>query len=268
VIHHEETIANFSEATRSDPDTVGLVVVGSVARGLERPDSDVDVYVVVTEDRFERARDQHQLSYVDTASATYEGGYVDVKLVSRRWVRSVGAHADEPTRASLQGARVVWASLPGLQDAIRDAAADSDEAVWNDRLSTAVARMRLYGGYFLTQGVQLADPLLTHASAADFVSAAGRALLAHAHVLFAGPKYLRSAVNSLAHVPHTLIPACEQLLSEPDPQRALEIMTTVETIVRAPLTPESTLGRFVADNELAWLWSTPSDDEQRDPVSS
>jgi predicted nucleotidyltransferase len=268
VIHHEETIAAFTDVTRDDPEALGLVAVGSVARGNERPDSDVDVYVVVTEDRFERAREQNQLSYVDTASATYEGGYVDVKLVSPRWVRAVGTHADEPTRASLLGARVVWSSLPGLEEAIRDATADADESVWNDRLSTAVARMRLHGGYFLTQGVQLADPLLAHAAAAEFVRAAGQALLAHAHVLYAGPKYLRSALNSLPHMPDTLISGLERLVREPDPQHALDIMIAVESLVAAPLTPEATLGRFVADNELAWLWSAPWTEERPDPVDS
>jgi hypothetical protein len=114
--------------------------------------------------------------------------------------------------------------------------------------------MRLQCAYFLAQGVALDDPFLTHAAAAEFVRAAGQALLAHAHVLYAGPKYLRATVNALPETPAGLISSFDDLLRAPDPERAREIMVTVEQIVQAPLTPEATLGRFVADNELAWLW--------------
>ena len=43
--HHEETIEDFT-ARAARPEVIGVVVVGSVARGDERTDSDVDVYLV------------------------------------------------------------------------------------------------------------------------------------------------------------------------------------------------------------------------------
>ena len=51
--HHEETLAAYVESVRTRPETLGVVLVGSVCRGTERPDSDVDVYRVITDEAFE-----------------------------------------------------------------------------------------------------------------------------------------------------------------------------------------------------------------------
>lgn len=257
--HHDDTLSAFAARTRADADALGLVLMGSVARGEERPDSDVDVSLVVTEDAFQRARRENRLSYVDADVATYPGGYVDVKVIGPSWLAAAAAHADEPTRSSLRGARVVWTSLPELPSILAAAAGPSTDDVWRERLVTATARMRLQCMYFLAQGVALDDPFLAHAAATEFVRAAGQALLAHARVLYAGPKYLRAAVNALPETPADLVPSFDALLRTPDPERGKEIMMTVEQIIQAPLTPEETLGRFVADNELAWLWAAGGD---------
>ena len=56
VRHHEDTIAAYAAQVIDQPDTLALIVVGSVARGTARPTSDVDVYLVVTDDAFAAAQ--------------------------------------------------------------------------------------------------------------------------------------------------------------------------------------------------------------------
>ena len=85
--HHERAIERFTDRLATADTTLGVVVVGSVARGEERPDSDVDVYLVVTEDEFHRARAAKRLSYVTSEDVDYEGGYVDVKVASIDYLR-------------------------------------------------------------------------------------------------------------------------------------------------------------------------------------
>ena len=88
--HHEQTIAGFTDYRAALPDTVGVVVVGSVARGDERSDSDVDVYLVVTDDAYAAADEAGAIAYVSHAGVTYDGGYVDVKLGLPRIPRGGG----------------------------------------------------------------------------------------------------------------------------------------------------------------------------------
>ena len=45
--HHERFIARVGERCAADPAVDGVLVGGSIAHGLARPDSDLDIMVVV-----------------------------------------------------------------------------------------------------------------------------------------------------------------------------------------------------------------------------
>ena len=68
--HHEDTIAAYAAQVIDQPDTLALIVVGSVARGTERATSDVDVYLVVTDEAFAAAQSARRVAYIDTEAAT------------------------------------------------------------------------------------------------------------------------------------------------------------------------------------------------------
>ena len=114
VRHHEETLENFTARRLRDADVLGVVVVGSVARGDERTDSDVDVYLVVTDEAY---------------AAPTRAGADRLRQPRRRdlrgWIRRYQAllpglprsgrqRGDDPTRASFLGARVTLDRIGGL----------------------------------------------------------------------------------------------------------------------------------------------------------
>src|SRR6478735_1294682 len=114
--HHEQTIAGFTDYHAALPDTMGVVVVGSIARGDERPDSDVDVYLVLTDDAYAAAGRAGAIAYVSHTGVTYDGGYVDVKLASPGYLQAAVDHGDDPTRASFDRAQVTYDRTAGLPD--------------------------------------------------------------------------------------------------------------------------------------------------------
>lgn len=150
--HHDETLAAFTRTPGED--WLAVVLDGSVARGRERPDSDVDVTVVVTEEAFEQARAGDRVSYVDREVATYERGYVDVKVVTLALLAAGAVRGDEPMRAAFTEARVAWSR----DDAIRaelehllKGVVELDEEEWERRMASAIAVVRLQAGYFAKQ---------------------------------------------------------------------------------------------------------------------
>jgi len=255
--HHEDTLSAYVEQVAASGDALAVVATGSVARGSERPDSDVDVCLVVTDAAFERATREQRLSYVLHDVATYDGGYVDVKVVSPDYLAAAAERADEPTRASLAGARVAWSRIDDL-DAVLERITVLPEAEWERRTASFIAQMRLYGGYFLPQGAQLDDVYLTRWAAVHLVNSASRALLAHHRVLFAGPKYLRKTVRALPSTPDGFADLADRTLESPTPELGTRLLDSVEEFHAWPVTPDETLSRFVADNELAWLWREPA----------
>src|SRR6478735_11981491 len=131
--HHEQTIAGFTDYHAALPDTMGVVVVGSIARGDERPDSDVDVYLVLTDDAYAAAARAGAIAYVSHTGVTYEGGYVDVKLASPGYLRAAADHGDDPTRASFDHGRVTFDRTDELPELLARMTELSD-AAWARRI--------------------------------------------------------------------------------------------------------------------------------------
>jgi len=253
--HHEKTVEAFARSSREEPGVLGVVLVGSVARGTERADSDVDVYVVVTEDAFLRAREGDRISYTATAAATYLGGYVDVKLVSPTYLARAVESGDEPTRASFVGARVVWAEIPQLGAQLSRISEPGPE-FFRPRCASFIAQMRLQGGYFLEQAEVRGDPYLLAWASLHMIAAADRALLSHHQVLFRGHKYLREMVGGLPSLPPGHERRVAQQLHAPTAARGREITRHVEDFHPWDLPRAGTLSRYIEETELAWFFGT------------
>jgi hypothetical protein len=252
VRHHDETIENFARLQAARPDVLGVVVVGSIARGDERPSSDVDVYLVITDDAYAAAERAARIALVSHEGVTYQGGYVDIKLASPAYLTAAVERADDPTRASFVDARVVLDRVGGLAEVVQ-AITRLPAEVWARRVQAYRSQVALYGGYFLRQAYERGDVFLLRHSAVHAAFAAGRAVLAQHRRLFRGQKYLASDLAALPELPESFRTAWRGVLEDPSPTNAGDLIAELDSLVGSPLTLDESLSRFIADNELAWL---------------
>jgi hypothetical protein len=252
VRHHEQTIAAFTDHHAALPDTVGVVLVGSVARGDERPDSDVDVYLVITDDAYAAAGRAGAIAYVSHIGVAYEGGYVDVKLASPSYLRAAVEAGDDPTRASFDRAQVRFdrsGELPELLARMTELPG----AAWSDRIYNYRAQLALYGGYFLRQAEERGDRFLLQHSAVHAGLAAGRCALAQHHRFFRGQKYLTRDVAELTELPAGFLAAWTAVVEAPSAVAARQLTEIVDEWFGDSLTVDESLSAFIVANELAWL---------------
>jgi len=251
VQHHEDTIEGYVGTVSSRPEVVGVVVIGSVARGTPRQDSDVDVYLVVTDEAYADGRSRGRVAAVSQDGVTYPGGYVDIKLASPGYLSAAAERADDPTRASFLGARVAFDRIGELPDRIAGITTLPEEA-WARRVTAHRAQTRLYGGYFLEQADQLRDPFLLQHSAVHLALAAGRAALAASHRFFAGQKYLTAALAEL-DLPEDFRTAWQHVVGSPSAAAGRLLLEALDGWLGDPEPFDAELSRFISDNELAWL---------------
>lgn len=248
--HHEQTIDRWVTHAPARG-AIGVIVVGSVARGTARADSDVDVYDVIRDDRYADVVAHGPLSYVDRDSANYAGGYVDVKVVCPRLLRRAVAEADEPLRASLVGARVVYDETGELATLVHDITLIDDEHV--DAVTQAMlAQASLHGRYFLPHGLAAGDAALSAHAAVHAAYALGRCVLARHRVLFRGQKYLSEQLREAGEAPAA--DAINALCAHP----SLDAFdAAVDATVSILPETDTALGQFVLDNEWSWYTGTP-----------
>jgi predicted nucleotidyltransferase len=250
----ERALAAYVDAMRDEPGTLAVVLVGSVAQGREREDSDVDVYLVVDEERFAAETGAGRFAWIDRVGADYPGSYIDIKLASPSYLATAAEKADDPTRASFVGARVAWSVLPGLEADLARIVELPDD-VWEERVRSHVSQARLYGGYFLRQADERGDEFLRRHAALHLALAAARAALAAAHVMLPGPKYISKLVTSVP-TPDGFVEAWERVVAAADLRSGTELLGILFDWLGGDLTQDDTLSIFIRDNELAWLRGT------------
>ncbi|WP_295122043.1 nucleotidyltransferase domain-containing protein [uncultured Leifsonia sp.] len=253
--HHERAIERYVDQVSADPEVLAVIVSGSVARGAERSDSDVDLYLVVGERRWDEAYAARRLMYTSTEGIGYDEGYFDIKLATLPYLDDAAERGDDPVRDSFASARVVFSRVPDLEARLARVV-ELPASDWSDRVAGFVAQCRLHGGYFLQQAYEHDDPLLLAHASVHLATSAARALLAHNRVFFPGPKYLRERVAGLPSATPGFGGLLDAVIAEPSPVTASALLAVVEAAVGDALPHEETLSRFVLDNELAWRYRT------------
>lgn len=248
--HHEAAIAAFVARAARRPDVLGVLVTGSVARGDEREDSDVDLVLVVTEETWHRAVERDRVMYTERDGAGYAGGYFDVKLATTRAISAAADRGDDPVRRSLGEARCAFDSGIGLPAALARIRENRPDRA--DLVAALVAQARIHGDYFLAEGLRREDPLLTAHAAVHLATSAARALLARHDRAFPGPKQLLDEVRSLPGGTG-FAEAVVEVVQHPGPGAARALLDRLDEAVGARSTAEGSLSRFVLDNEFAWF---------------
>jgi len=254
MLQQERALAAFVDSVKDQPGALGVVLVGSVAQGREREDSDVDVYLVVDDDRFADETAGGRFAWVERQDLDYPGSYIDIKLASPSYLATAVERADDPTRASFLGARIAWSAVPGLDETVARIATLPD-GVWDERVRSHVAQARLYGGYFLRQAVERGDGFLRRHAGLHLALAAARAALAADHVMLPGPKYISKLVHA-APTPDGFLDAWDRVVDDPDIDTGQELLRILDEWLGDGLTPDEALSTFIRDNELAWLRGT------------
>ena len=129
--HHEKACKALVDLFSPDPEVLAIFLAGSVAKGLERPDSDIDTLIVLTDEAFQRKVRENTITQVIFGHCDYEGGYFDVKFLNREGLEAVAKRGSEPARNAWLKAKCLFTrdeSLPGLLDFSRRAGEQGGEA--------------------------------------------------------------------------------------------------------------------------------------------
>jgi hypothetical protein len=116
--HHQESIENMIAHYSQNPEVIALFLVGSVATGTERPDSDLDGVAVVSQEYFEEKKKTCEDQESVWGKCTYEGGYFDIHFMTLQYLKELAENGSEPMRNMFTNARVLYCNQPGLPELV------------------------------------------------------------------------------------------------------------------------------------------------------
>jgi predicted nucleotidyltransferase len=249
-LHHQQTIDRLVEHFKTENNFLALIVGGSVARGLELENSDVDVILVATDEEYERRKAQGDLSFFNSEFCDYPGGYVDYKAVNLPYLRSAALQASEPTRWAFSGAFVAYSKVEGLQELI-DKIPVYQENEQAEKIKSYYSQVLLLI-YFVKEATKRPNPYLLAYATTSLALFAAKLILVHNKILFPGHKWLMVEVKRAKDKPENFIELIDQLLKEPGVDSAVALKDAVVAYRDWGLTYNQALNRFIEDVEINW----------------
>ncbi len=106
--HHEESLENLKNYFSGKEEVIAVIFGGSVAKGCARPDSDLDAMVVVTDTAYALRVQQNSTAETIEGYCTYEGGYFDIKYMTKSFLEDAAKKGSEPARNAFIKAQVLF----------------------------------------------------------------------------------------------------------------------------------------------------------------
>lgn len=248
--HHQHTIDRLVELLRDDTRYRALIIGGSIARGWERPDSDVDIVLICTDEEFAQREAAGDFHYFTTDLCDYEGGYVDGKIVSLGWLEDLAERGNEPSRAAFVGAWPAFSHIPDLE-ALLTRIATYPEADYLRKVHSFYGQVQTMQWY-VGEAAKRDDPYLMMHIASDLVLFGGRLILAHNRILYPYHKWLMTALAEAPAKPADLLPCIDALLANPSPETANTFVDCINDFREWEQPPNGWGNQFMQDVEWGW----------------
>ena len=258
--HHASSIENLIAAMEPDPSVLALLLTGSIAHGFARPDSDIDVAIVVAPEEYERRRADERLHYNNTALCTYPG-YIDGKYLDVRFLRLVGERGSDPARYAFKDCRILFSRLPDLERLLADIVRFPVEQK-RARIDRFAAQLLAWRWYY-TEAIRQENPYLRHLAIQKVVLFSCRIVLTENEVLYPYHKWLLRVVASAPRQPAGFASLLEEALTSDSRDiveslcRAVFDFASIDQAAANAVWPT----RFMRDTELSWVeHEAPIDD--------
>lgn len=248
--HHELAIRRVVDTFKDDPSILAVIVGGSVAKGWEREDSDIDVMLVVSDEEYAQRVARGAVVYVSEELAGYPGGYVDGKVIDVTFLQDAAAHGSETARSAFLGATIAYSRIPSLE-AMLARIPVYPEAEREDKIRAFAAHLMMMP-WFMGEAEKRQDAYLRTWAATNLVLYGGRLILAYNRLLFPYHKWFMKQLALAPDKPHRLLDLAEAVLTSPSSETANAFFAAVHGFRDWGVQQREAPDYFLRESE--WNW--------------
>jgi len=247
--HHEESIKNMTAHYRENPHVKALFLVGSVVTGTARPDSDIDGVAIITQEEYDRKKENEGTLEVVRGKCTYEGGYFDIHYHTRADLIKIAESGSEPMRNLFTKAQVLFCDEPDLPTLV-------EKIQQYPKKEAATKQLRFYCTFkqFYRYFWVCCKPegFARHHVINGMIFNLYRLILIENEILFPSMRKLEEAVISAPSKPENIIEKCHKLMKTQSDEDCYALIESYEswTTYNYPKEHNTVMNNF-ADT---WEW--------------
>lgn len=261
--HHQESINNLVCMFSNNPDVLAIILGGSIAKGKEKINSDIDAMVILEDNAYERYVSSNKLAECIFDHCTYENGYFDLKYFNKDYLVKASESGSEPTRYSFTGARCIHSLDEEINTLIREIPVYPIQ-LKQEKILSFYSALALNNFFFWDEAHKRDDRYLKMRVASDIVLFGLRLVLAYNNRLFPCHKWLLSAVEEVPNKPEGIIQKVNTFLESLTDESKDIFINSVDSLIQFErlADPEKRIEmvctRFIEDNEWWWWKNRPN----------
>lgn len=254
--HHKDSLENLKNYFMAKEEVIAVIFGGSVAKGCERPDSDLDTMVIITPEAYQRRVETNTTVETISGYCTYEGGYFDTKYMTKEYLLQAAEKGSEPTRNSFVKARVLYSRDPEIQEIVERIPV-FQKAEQEDKMKSFYSNFWLNYHYFLKDCKP--DGFMRMRCISEILYSIYRMILQEKEVLFPSNRRLEETVDQLPDRPERIVELGRRLAVEQTDEAAEDFVQCYMEWTQYPLLQDVSqiLSRYAADFEQWWRVPRP-----------
>lgn len=249
---HQKAINELIAIHKDNPDTIALIINGSVATGKARPDSDVDLCLVVSDEKFEQIKKTKSYFYGTWDPDDFFGIEIDGKYINMDFLRKAAEQGNEPVRNSFTAAYTAFSHSDEVEKLIKKIPV-YPEAEREKRIKAFYAYVIHYR-YTGEDAFNQQNLFLSRNCAIELVFFASRLVLAHNRILYPCRKSLFKALEKCPLMPPNFIELSLELLENSSAGLLISYFKTVTEYFKEYAYPDTERIGLILENE--WTWYT------------
>lgn len=224
--HHEESIENMIEHYRDNIEIKALFLIGSVATGTERPDSDIDAVAIIPQKYYEQKKNSEGPEEVYFGKCTYEGGYFNIHYMTRGNLEELAASGSEPMRNMFSCARTLFCDEPDLPELIANIPIFQRSEAASKQFRFYCTFKMFYTYFWVSckpegfMRLHIADGMIYNLY---------RLILIENEILFPSMRKLEEYVKHTPNKPEGIIEKCRRLMQTLSDEDCLALVDSFET---------------------------------------
>lgn len=254
--HHKDSLEIMLNLFKDKEEVIAVIFGGSVAKGMERPDSDLDAMVIVTQENYDKRNASGTLSETIDDMCTYEGGYFDIKYMTKEYIQAAADKGSEPTRNAFICAKVLYSKDPEIEQIVNSIPVFQVKEMEDKQLSFYSALMLNY--MYFWKDCKPDGYMKVHVIA-EIIYTVYRMILQENQVIFPSNRRLEETVEKLSNKPQDIVTLGKKFAESGTNEDCDTFVTVFQqwTSYKAPDNLSAILTRYQEDYETWWLKPRP-----------
>lgn len=254
---HKILLNKLKEALENDSRYIALIILGSLATGKAREDSDVDLCLIASDEEFKNVSARKDYYFGNSGPFEDEEIEIDGKVVNMQYLIDATKNGNEPVRESFRDAFTLFDHSGKVTDILKEILVYPEE----ERLPKLKKFYSLFecNQYYATQALKLNNDYLRIRCITETVYYAVRLVLSYNRIYFPCHKSMFDALDKAENLPDGFIEKSKELLNNVTEESLDEYFDLVyEFVKELKMTEQETVGLILEDEWSWFIGNTPA----------